>query len=76
MMTNKQTTNESYELAEKWVCDQLSLNAEPQIGDEFDVNDMNKCDCIPVVIYGAISQWDLVGVVVKNRALVATYKLG
>ena len=66
--------NESYELAEKFVIEQIEDQMDMDLVMAT-VGDMNECDCIPIVVHDSgRNRWDLVSVAYSGKRLLATYE--
>ena len=68
--------NESYDLAEEWVREQINAHADLVVkaGEEITVAGLNECDCVPVSITCPGGWWQLCGVNRHLRGLDATYR--
>jgi hypothetical protein len=76
-----QIENESYDLAEKHVADQINdeLHDEPVMdGTTIEASDLEECDCVPIDLRDSRNRhWRLVGVEWSKRdwgILAATYQ--
>ena len=80
MQATTREDNASFDAAEDFVCEALQRETHEQStssGDEIDVDNMQHCDCVPVIVDGerfGVGKWDLVAVKPTRRGLSATYK--
>ena len=70
---------DSYTEAESWVqraLERETFEQHTDAGDEIEVRQMQKCDCIPVSVGRgtAIGSWDLIAVTERQIELLATYR--
>ena len=72
------SSNESYDLAEKWVVEQIDDELRDERvpeGTEIDAGDLQECDCIPTGVKDCRGRrWVLVAVRSDRHGLGATYR--